>query len=72
MVVLPDGLVSLGGSTFDGCTGLESVTIPASCTNFVDNDIFKNCDLTKLTIRGAAGSAAETYANDNGINFEAI
>lgn len=69
-VVLPDGLETLGGSTFDGCTGLESVTIPASCTTFVDNDIFKGC--TNLTIKGAAGSAAETYANNNGITFAAI
>lgn len=71
-VVLPDGLESLGGSTFEGCINLESVTIPASCKNFVDDEIFKNCDLTKLTIKGEAGSAAETYANDNGITFEAI
>ena len=71
-VVLPDGLESLGGSTFEGCINLESVTIPASCTTFVDDEIFKDCDLTKLTIRGAAGSAAQTYAENNGITFEAI
>lgn len=71
-IVLPDGLESLGGSTFEGCINLESVTIPASCTTFVDDDIFKNCDLTKLTIKGEAGSAAQTYAENNGITFEAI
>lgn len=71
-VVLPDGLESLGGSTFEGCINLESVTIPASCKNFVDDEIFKNCDLTKLTIKGEAGSAAQTYAENNGITFEAI
>ena len=71
-VVLPDGLESLGGSTFEGCINLESVTIPSSCTSFVDDEIFKNCDLTKLTIKGEAGSAAETYANYNGITFEPI
>jgi len=71
-IVLPEGLESLGGSTFESCFNLESVTIPASCTTFVDDDIFKDCDLTKLTIRGEAGSAAETYANDNDITFEAI
>ena len=71
-VVLPDGLESLGGSTFVGCINLESVTIPASCTSFVDDEIFKNCDLTKLTIKGEAGSAAQTYAENNGITFEAI
>ena len=71
-VVLPDGLESLGGSTFEGCINLESVTIPASCTSFVDDEIFKNCDLTKLTIKGEAGSAAQTYAENNGITFEAI
>ena len=71
-VVLPDGLESLGGSTFEGCINLESVTIPSSCTSFVDDEIFKNCDLTKLTIKGEAGSAAQTYAENNGITFEAI
>ena len=71
-VVLPDGLESLGGSTFVGCINLESVTIPASCTTFVDDEIFKDCDLTKLTIKGEAGSAAQTYAENNGITFEAI
>ena len=71
-VVLPDGLESLGGSTFEGCINLESVTIPSSCTSFVDNEIFNNCDLTKLTIKGEAGSAAQTYAENNGITFEAI
>ena len=71
-VVLPDGLESLGGSTFEGCINLESVTIPASCTTFVDDEIFKDCDLTKLTIKGEAGSAAQTYAENNGITFEAI
>ena len=69
-VVLPDGLESLG--TFEGCINLESVTIPSSCTSFVDDEIFKNCDLTKLTIKGEAGSAAQTYAENNGITFEAI
>lgn len=71
-VVLPDGLESLGGSTFVGCINLESVTIPASCTTFVDDEIFKDCDLTKLTIKGEAGSAAQTYAENNGITFEAV
>ena len=71
-VVLPDGLESLGGSTFEGCINLESVTIPASCTSFVDDEIFKDCDQAKLTIKGKAGSAAQTYAENNGITFEAI
>ena len=71
-VVLPDGLESLGGNTFKGCINLESVTIPSSCTSFVDDEIFKNCDLTKLTIKGEAGSAAQTYAENNSITFEAI
>lgn len=59
-----------GGITFEGCTSLESVTTTASCTTFVDNDIFIDC--TNLTIKGAAGSAAESYANNSGITFEAI
>ena len=71
-VYLPEGLTKLSGSVFNGCTSLESVTIPASVTDFGETFNFEDCDLTKLTIRGEAGSAAQTYAETNGITFEAI
>ena len=71
-VFLPEGLTKLSGAVFNGCTSLESVTIPASVTDFGESFNFDGCDLTKLTIKGEAGSAAQTYAVNNGISFEAI
>ena len=69
---LPEGLTKLGGAAFNGCTSLESVTIPESVTDFGESFNFEGCNLTKLTIRGVAGSPAQTYAENNGIKFEAI
>ena len=71
-VFLPEGLTKLSGAAFNGCTSLESVTIPESVTDFGESFNFEGCDLTKLTIRGVAGSPAQTYAENNGIKFEAI
>ena len=71
-VFLPEGLTKLSGAAFNGCTSLEFVTIPESVTDFGESFNFDGCDLTKLTIRGVAGSPAQTYAENNGIKFEAI
>ena len=71
-VFLPEGLTKLSGAAFNGCTSLESVTIPESVTDFGESFNFEGCDLTKLTIRGVAGSPAQTYAETYGIKFEAI
>ena len=71
-VFLPEGLTKLSGAAFNGCTSLESVTIPESVTDFGESFNFEGCNLTKLTIRGVAGSPAQTYAENNGIKFEAI
>lgn len=70
-VVLPDGMETLGLRAFEGCSSLTSITIPASVTDLEGDDIFKDCNAA-LKIKGAAGSAAETYANAHGITFEAI
>ena len=71
-VFLPEGLTKLSGAAFNGCTSLESVMIPESVTDFGESFNFEGCDLTKLTIRGVAGSPAQTYAESNDIKFEAI
>ncbi len=71
-VFLPEGLTKLSGAAFNGCTSLEFVTIPESVTDFGESFNFDGCDLTKLTIRGVAGSPAQTYAETYGIKFEAI
>lgn len=71
-VFLPEGLTTLSGAAFNGCTSLESVMIPESVTDFGESFNFEGCDLAKLTIRGVAGSPAQTYAEKNNIQFEAI
>ena len=64
---IPEGATKIGNSAFDTCSKLEAIYIPASVTTF-GTYIFNNrCNA--LTIYGEAGSAAQTYANDNLIPF---
>ena len=67
-VTIPEGVKKIGWNAFDGCKKLTSVTIPESVTKIGDL-AFSGCK--KLTIHAPAGSAAEQYAKENGIRFEA-
>lgn len=67
-VELPDTVTSIGSYAFKGCTNLTRITIPASVTA-IQATAFTDCP--NLTIYGTAGSYAETYANNNSINFTA-
>lgn len=67
-VVFSDGATKIGIGMFWGCDNLSNVTIPASVTS-IEEDAFDLCD--KMTIHGAAGSYAETYAKVNNIPFVA-
>lgn len=67
-VVFSDGATKIGIGMFWGCDNLSNVTIPASVTS-IGEDAFDLCD--KMTIHGAAGSYAETYAKANNIPFVA-
>ena len=68
-VIIPDSVTSIGPAAFIGCKSLTSVVIPDSVT-YIDNNAFGACN--NLTIKGNAGSAAETYAKENNIPFEVI
>ena len=69
-VTIPDSVTSIGNFVFYGCSSLTTVTIPDSVTS-IGYGAFYKCS-TKLTIKGKAGSYAETYAQDDGIPFKAV
>lgn len=73
-IVLPEGLTSIMDYSFFNCPNLKSVSIPRSVISidskafgyFVKKGIKK---VENFTINGAVGSAAESYANENGFCF---
>lgn len=65
-VNIPSSLSSIPSGTFQGCSKLTSITIPSSVTN-IGSRAFEGC--TNLTIDCTAGSAAESYAIANSINY---
>ena len=62
------------------CGTLKEITIPASVTSignnafayYVDQDIYGDTDNEKFIIHGFKGTAAETYAKENGMTFVEI
>ena len=69
---LNDGLETIGENAFRGCRSLKSVTIPASVTSIGEKAFGYFYDTQKIdgfTIYGYRGTAAETYANENGFTF---
>ena len=65
--VIPDGVTTIGDYAFAECDSLAGVTIPSSVTS-IGVGAFSYCS-DDLTIYGATGSYAETYANKNNIPF---
>ena len=68
-VTLPDGLTEIGSSAFAFCSSLKTITIPQSVTT-IDRYAFEYVE--DLTICGYLGSAAETFAEEQGYNFVAL
>ena len=66
-VNIPNSVTTIGDMAFFWCA-LKSVTIPSGVTE-IGADAFR--DIETLTIHGAAGSYAETYAKEHGIPFAA-
>lgn len=69
---LNDGLETIGENAFRGCRSLKSVTIPASVTSIGEKAFGYISDsetIDGFTIYGYRGTAAETYANENGLTF---
>ena len=75
---LPDGLAEIGEMAFKGCTALRKLQIPDSVT-IIGEDILWTGDtppysmkhIVLATICGSCTSYARTYAETNGISFEA-
>lgn len=67
-VTIPAGVDSIRSYTFQNCDDLATITILGMETTIDDNYAIPST----TTIRGYAGSAAETFANANGYTFEAI
>jgi hypothetical protein len=69
-VTIEDGVEELSGhNIFNHCDNLTELHIPGSVTVFYDGLIVDSS--ANLTIYAPAGSAAETYAKENCINFVA-
>lgn len=75
---IPDGMQAIPPGTFDRCSSMEKLYIPSSVTKIGagsklmpqyvgERTGLEDCD--NLTIYGAAGSAAEKYAQEKDITF---
>ena len=68
-IIIPDNITTIEKWTFEGCTSLSEIIIPEGVTEIVWS-AFSDC--SNLTIKGPAGSYAETYSKENDIPFVAV
>lgn len=81
-VIIPDNEITINNRAFYNCPKLNIVTIPAKIKSIgtsafgYKGDIYNETDeyseegvLENLIIQGYSGTATETYANENGIEF---
>ena len=74
-ITLHEGLISVDSMAFTGRTSVKEIFLPRSLTT-IGNNAFGYANwsskVENFTIHGYAGTAAETYATENGFTFEAI
>ena len=78
-VTITDNVTSIGDWAFEGCYALESVIVPASVISIGegafgyrwDDESREDVKLDYFTVCGYPGTAAETYATENGFRFVA-
>ena len=76
-ISIPDSVTEIQPCAFFNCTSLKSITIPKSVTNMSNCSLgygdYHNTNKTEkdsnFTIKGYKGTAAETYAKENGFKF---
>ena len=74
-ITLHEGLISVDSMAFTGCTSVKEISLPRSLTTIGDNAFgYANWSnkVEGFTIHGYAGTAAETYATENGFTFVPI
>lgn len=68
VVYIPDGVTSLDSKAFANSASLRQVRFPETVI-FIPSDIFDGIPKDQLTIFAAPGSAAESFAIEEGIRF---
>lgn len=66
-IIIPKTVSMLLPGTFLSCWNLN-IHIPSEVTT-IPNDLLWNCDAASIRIVGQKGSAAETYAKNQGLTF---
>ena len=68
-VTVPEGVTGIENRAFQECLSLSAVILPESVTE-MGEDVFYSSN--NVTVYGAKGSYAETYANENSIPFDTM
>ncbi len=66
-ITLPESMSLICDYAFAGCTDLSEITLPESVVS-IDPSAFEECS-ESLLIKGYDGSYAQSYANENNINY---
>ena len=77
-ITIPDSVTSIGDYAFWNCSNLTSITIPSGVTRIGEYAFGYNgydeswipIKMKNFVIYGTKGSAAETYAKENGFTFK--
>ena len=64
---IPDTVTSIGKGAFENCRSLSEITVPASVTE-IGNDAFNNTYNKTIIIHTVKGSAADKFAEKNGLS----